>query len=309
MKPYQIIQLPQRLHRQGQIYFNQGRTWLQQNWFSIALVLLLVFVLLKKDVSMEFSMKAGADGHTPTSQATVPPPAQPVKAAQQTADLHTSKPKTAPAKTDKAMLGIAGLMKSTTKENSTSAVHTPPAPYTNGHFANTGFLLNPAYAQTHGVDKHIVNKNNAICKAYVRRFAPVAMAEMRKYGIPASVTLAQALLESDAGGSTLSKRSHNHFGLKCFSKACPQGHCTNHSDDTHKDFFRNFATPWESFRAHSILLTNDRYKHLLKLGQTNYKSWTAGLQKAGYATDPDYAVKLNRIIEEMGLEAYDGQDY
>ena len=141
--------------------------------------------------------------------------------------------------------------------------------------------------------------------SYVRRFAHVAMSEMEQFGIPASITLAQGLLESQAGNSPLAKEANNHFGIKCFSKKCKKGHCRNFSDDHHKDFFRKYPSAWESYRAHSLFLQKDRYKHLLALGKTDYKNWAHGLKKAGYATDPKYAQKLIRLIEGLDLSKYD----
>ena len=142
-------------------------------------------------------------------------------------------------------------------------------------------------------------------EAYVKRFRKVAQAEMRKYGIPASITLAQGLIESNAGESRLTKLNNNHFGMKCFSKKCNKGHCSNFNDDSHKDFFRKYETAWHSFRAHSLLLLNKRYRRLFRLKLTDYKGWATGLQKAGYATDPKYAQKLIHIIEELQLYQYD----
>lgn len=139
---------------------------------------------------------------------------------------------------------------------------------------------------------------------YIKRFKDVARSEMRKYGIPASITLAQGLIESNAGESRLSKENNNHFGLKCFSKSCKKGHCSNFTDDSHKDFFRKFSTSWDSFRAHSLLLTGKRYKALFNHGN-NYEKWAYGLKKAGYATDSRYAEKLIHIIEELKLQQYD----
>jgi len=128
---------------------------------------------------------------------------------------------------------------------------------------------------------------------------------MEKYGIPASVTLAQGLLESDAGESRLARINNNHFGIKCFSKDCSKGHCANFTDDSHKDFFRRYKNVWESYRAHSIFLRKKRYLHLQKLGTTNYVGWSHGLKEAGYATDLRYANKLIEIIEALNLNKYD----
>ena len=130
---------------------------------------------------------------------------------------------------------------------------------------------------------------------------------MRKYGIPASITLAQGLIETNAGDSRLAKQNNNHFGMKCFSKKCGKGHCSNFTDDTHKDFFRKYKSSWESYRAHSQLLIGRRYKHLKKLGNKNYKGWAKGLKKAGYATDRRYAEKLINIIDELKLYRFDNE--
>lgn len=140
---------------------------------------------------------------------------------------------------------------------------------------------------------------------YVDQFKLVALAEMQTHGIPASITLAQGLLESGTGRSTLARKNHNHFGIKCFSKKCRKGHCSNHSDDHHKDFFRIFESPEESYRAHSQVLMKDRYKNLFQLPITDYKGWSHGLRKAGYATDPRYGDKLVRMIDDLELWRYD----
>ena len=141
--------------------------------------------------------------------------------------------------------------------------------------------------------------------AYVDTYKMVALAEMETHGIPASITLAQGLLESGTGRSTLAKKNNNHFGIKCFSKKCRKGHCSNHSDDHHKDFFRKFTSPEESFRAHSKVLMKDRYRSLFSLPITDYTGWAHGLRKAGYATDPRYGDKLVRLIKDLELWRYD----
>ncbi len=127
---------------------------------------------------------------------------------------------------------------------------------------------------------------------------------MEKYGIPASISLAQGLIESRAGSSKLAVNNNNHFGIKCFSRHCRKGHCTNFTDDTHKDFFRKFPSPWESWRAHSQLLSSGRYTKLRKNGR-DYRKWAYGLKSIGYATDRTYAEKLIGIIERYELYKYD----
>ena len=146
-----------------------------------------------------------------------------------------------------------------------------------------------------------INESELANWEYIMRFDEVAQSEMKKFGIPASIKMAQGLIESRAGTSKLATKNNNHFGMKCFSTNCRKGHCTNHTDDSHKDFFRNFPNAWTSWRTHSKLLVSSiRYKPLLKHGN-DYKKWAEGLQKAGYATDKRYADKLIATIEKYEL--------
>ncbi|MFK7946733.1 MAG: glycoside hydrolase family 73 protein [Saprospiraceae bacterium] len=173
------------------------------------------------------------------------------------------------------------------------------------NFANVAIVLNPTYFKRHNIDKKVQKELMNNVKSYVSRYVPVAKIEQNLYGIPTSITLAQGLLESDAGHSRLAKTANNHFGIKCFSRACAKGHCKNYTDDSHKDFFRNYKSAWESYRAHSLFLQKPRYKHLLTLPPTDYKAWAKGLREAGYATDKRYADKLITLIEALDLHQYD----
>ncbi len=139
---------------------------------------------------------------------------------------------------------------------------------------------------------------------YIENFGKVAQVEMQKFGIPASISLAQGLVESRAGHSTLAKRNKNHFGMKCFSKKCRKGHCSNFTDDHHKDFFRIYNNAWESWRAHSEMLASGRYAALKKYGK-DYRQWASGLKNLGYATDRNYAEKLVGMIEKYDLDKFD----
>lgn len=141
-------------------------------------------------------------------------------------------------------------------------------------------------------------------KAYIRRYKEVAVAEMQKFGIPASIKMAQAIIETNAGQSKLATSNNNHFGVKCFSSACAKGHCSNFSDDHHKDFFRKYESAWASWRAHSQLLSQGRYKELAKHGKS-YQAWAKGLSELGYATDPKYTDKLLRTIQQYQLHLLD----
>ena len=148
------------------------------------------------------------------------------------------------------------------------------------------------------------NATDKKIKSYIRRFKDLAIAEKERYGIPASIKMAQAIVESNSGLSGLSKKNNNHFGMKCFSKTCKKGHCSNFGDDSHKDFFRAYGSAWESWRAHSKMIVSGRYKPLLKHGN-DYKAWAKGLKKLGYATAKHYEQTLVSMIEKYHLDTLD----
>lgn len=148
----------------------------------------------------------------------------------------------------------------------------------------------------------VVKSKQEKCWDYVRRFIEVAKAERQKFGIPVSITLAQGLLESDAGESRLTQKANNHFGVKTFNRSVPH---VVMKDDTPNDKFKKYDSAWESFRDHSLLLMRDHYKELQYLSKTDYVGWAQGLQKAGYATDHQYAEKLVKIIENLKLYKFD----
>lgn len=141
-------------------------------------------------------------------------------------------------------------------------------------------------------------------EAYIKQYRDLAVDEMKKYHIPASITLAQGLLESGAGQSTLARKSNNHFGIKCGSDW--QGKTVRHNDDARGECFRAYKHPKQSYEDHSKFLAGrPRYASLFKLKITDYKGWARGLKKAGYATDPRYAQRLIDIIELYDLDKYD----
>lgn len=139
---------------------------------------------------------------------------------------------------------------------------------------------------------------------YLKIFGPIAQREMKEYKIPASITLAQGLLESGFGEGRLALEGNNHFGIKCHRDW--QGGRIYHDDDEKGECFRVYADAGESYRDHSLFLSErDRYAFLFRLGKRDYKAWAKGLKKAGYATDPKYPDKLIRLIERFDLAAYD----
>ena len=148
------------------------------------------------------------------------------------------------------------------------------------------------------------NAQTDASKAYVKRYNKVAMDEMRIYKVPASITLAQGILESGSGNSRLSKEANNHFGIKCGGSWT--GKSITHHDDRRNECFRVYPSPWGSYRDHSKFLNNNkRYSSLFSLKISDYKGWAYGLKKAGYATDKKYPKRLIKIIEEHQLYRYD----
>ena len=138
---------------------------------------------------------------------------------------------------------------------------------------------------------------------YIRKYSATAVREMYRSGVPASITLAQGLLESRYGQSELAVRGNNHFGIKCHDWT---GKKMYYDDDAKGECFRVYSSADESFRDHSDFLRyRDRYKFLFDYDVTDYKSWAYGLKKAGYATDPSYPSKLIKIIEDYHLYDYD----
>ncbi len=138
---------------------------------------------------------------------------------------------------------------------------------------------------------------------YINTYKDAAIREMNRTGVPASITLAQGMIESDYGRSELARRANNHFGIKCHNWNGPSVY---HDDDRRNDCFRKYNDPDESFRDHSdFLTTGSRYSFLFDLPEDDYKGWARGLKKAGYATNPDYANMLIRKIEEQNLMIYD----
>ena len=160
----------------------------------------------------------------------------------------------------------------------------------------------PAAAQ-----KKMQQRTRITREEYIDRYKRIAVAHMERYGIPASITMAQGILESDCGNSFLSLSSNNHFGIKC--KNNWRGERVYHDDDEKGECFRKYATVEESYADHAEFLdSQQRYDSLFAYAPTDYRSWARGLKAAGYATAPDYAERLIRIIEESRLYLLDKDD-
>ncbi|MFO7674131.1 MAG: glucosaminidase domain-containing protein [Lutibacter sp.] len=141
---------------------------------------------------------------------------------------------------------------------------------------------------------------------YINTYKDEAMREMREFKIPASIKLAQGIIESSSGNSDLTKRSNNHFGIKCHKGW--EGEHTLHDDDEKGECFRVYKDPLVSFRDHSLFLTTrSRYANLFTLNSGDYVGWAQGLSEAGYATDRRYPAKLIGLIEKYDLHKYDAE--
>lgn len=203
-------------------------------------------------------------------------------------------------KTEERSIGQSTVAIQTTHQGFNEVAFTnDPAP----HISNLTLVLSPDYGERKGLAKEVIAAKKGRVRSYLNRYAEAARAEMKEFGIPASITLAQGLLESNAGDSKLARVSNNHFGIKCRAK-CLGCTCRNYGDDTRYDMFRVFNSPAESFREHSELLQGSRYKRLKGYGM-DYKKWAHGLRACGYATDKKYGHKLVTIIENLGLDRFD----
>ena len=167
------------------------------------------------------------------------------------------------------------------------------------HLRNLGLLLSLfAFLTVQGQNR------NKQYEDYIKKYRDIAVEEMKRYHIPASITLAQGLLESGAGYGTLARKSNNHFGIKCGSDW--RGKTVKHDDDARNECFRVYKDPKDSYRDHSKFLAGkQRYAFLFDLKITDYKGWARGLKKAGYATNPRYAHQLIDIIQRYNLDKYD----
>lgn len=276
-----IVRIQHAAQRKMQSFQLQAELYFRRYWFRAFLLGLALFLLESKDVSINLNLnsaQASLFGSAPEEVY--------LEAESEAGDV--------PRALNTSLLGSGSPPEQ--KEKS-------PGQKTDHNLANT--FSNMTFSDSKAPSGTREAKRNKQL-AYVKRFAAVAQTEMKKFGIPASVTLAQGLLESNVGESALATRNNNHFGIKCFSRNCRRGHCSNFTDDSHKDFFRTYKSPWESYRAHSLMLYhNKRYKHLFDLNSNDYKSWSYGLKKAGYATDPNYGEKIAGMIEDLDLHQYD----
>lgn len=255
--------------------------FLFRNWFGTCVVMLLLYLVLTREISVSIDVQG--------RQA-------PGWSGLLSGNAHGEFSDQTPLQTPLALGGEASG-KTATKATEQKIKKR------SSDYGNLDFILQPELAHREHVPAAIVEQKYLVCQEYVEQYEELAKQSARLHGIPASITLAQALLESNAGMSKLAEESSNHFGIKCRRK-CIGCTCRNYSDDDRYDMFRVFEAAQESYKAHAMLLNGPRYQHLKKHG-TDYKAWARGLSKAGYATDRNYAVKLVRIIETLRLHQYD----
>ncbi len=272
--------------------------YIRTYWLRAGLMAIVAYLAISKDISIALQFDSA------------PTLTQNVLHTPQSLPMSYKKEETRSQKVSTRPMNVSLLTNKSTPAVSSKKESSPPAALvkdSNEESSKDPNLANTFSNITHKKDESAAKRAAKRKKqlAYVKRFSKVAKTEMEKFGIPASITLAQGLLESNVGASRLATRNNNHFGIKCFSKRCSKGHCSNFTDDSHKDFFRKYKSAWESYRAHSRLLTAKRYNKLYKLKKTDYKEWAKGLKKAGYATDPRYAEKIIALIEDLNLHQYD----
>lgn len=151
-----------------------------------------------------------------------------------------------------------------------------------------------------------VKVTTEIVLAYIDQYKEVAKKNMKNHGVPASIALAQAILESGAGTGDLSSQANNHFGIKCHKDW--NGESVKHDDDEAQECFRKYNKVYDSYEDYAAFLKGRKwYQPLFKLEKNDYKGWAYGLKKAGYATDPNYPSKLIGIIERYQLNKYDAE--
>lgn len=169
----------------------------------------------------------------------------------------------------------------------------------------------PKQVYTNQVTEVIVSSSQTVVSSdvvanYIAKFKDIAMDNMKVYGIPASIVLAQGILESGAGRGDLAIRANNHFGIKCHQGWT--GESVKHDDDAAQECFRKYDNVSESFKDHALFLTGrSRYSKLFGFSKDDYKAWARGLRAAGYATDPKYPDKLISYIQRYKLHQYDDQ--
>jgi len=202
------------------------------------------------------------------------------------------------------LLASCGTKKRTARtQNPERTTQTVKTPDRNGNTPRTDPANKDLYPMPENPGR-FVKFPIASTEEYVETFSEIAQYEMKAFGIPASITLAQGILESGSGKGELTRKTNNHFGIKCHTGW--EGEFDFHDDDERGECFRKYNHPMFSFRDHSIFLSSrSRYKFLFNYRRDDYKKWAHGLRQAGYATDRKYPQKLIYLIERYNLDQFD----
>ena len=202
------------------------------------------------------------------------------------------------------LLASCGTKKRTARtQNPNRTTQTVKTPDRNGNTPRTDPANKDLYPMPENPGR-FVKFPIASTEEYIETFSEIAQYEMKAFGIPASITLAQGILESGSGKGELTRKTNNHFGIKCHTGW--EGEFDFHDDDERGECFRKYNHPMFSFRDHSIFLSSrSRYKFLFNYRRDDYKKWAHGLRQAGYATDRKYPQKLIYLIERYNLDQFD----
>lgn len=203
--------------------------------------------------------------------------------------------------------GTAKSKIKSTKKPAAKAATSQSRPYKRKVESPTAIVIDEKKSKTEILEATSkIKVTTEVVLAYINQFKGVAKDNMTKHGIPASITLAQGILESGAGTGMLCGLANNHFGIKCHKEWT--GPYVRYDDDSLQECFRKYEHAEESYRDHSYFLTSRPwYAALFKLPKDDYKAWAKGLKKAGYATDPKYPDKLIGLIERYQLQQYDAE--
>lgn len=285
-KNFQLLQLKYKavLRRCRPYILSYLRIWLPR----LLMLGLIWFLFVKDRFSVQLHVGQPQDGQ---------PKAAPVK----TKSFETQRVALPPAVVADAPVetNTAGFFASA--RGKTATILTEAEKIEAAKYSNLGFALNPNYVREQGISAAIVAHKRQICADYIEMFMPIAKEEARLFGVPAAITMAQALLESDAGARDLAALENNHFGLKCAKKG-GAARCAKFMEGGQTVYYQVFASPWFSFRANTKLLKSSKYGHLLQLEGTDYENWAYGLQAAGYNNSPKYGQQLIAIIRAFGLD-------
>ena len=303
-----ISNIPIGIKQASEAYLNKFKEYVKQIGTRVLIFSLIALILNQKEFSFHFTIgnsnnKLENKNYTPLKNNISTDPNSTKESAIRTSNINPNEKKWWQSIRDEKE-DIRLKFNLGNSATAVSNVLSPKQQKEAAKFSNLGFLLNPDFARKHKIDPAIVASKNRTCFDYIAKYSSTAQEEAAIFNIPASITLAQGLLESNVGKSTLAVKENNHFGIKC-RKKCLGCRCANYTDDSRYDMFRIFNSAWESYREHSKLLSTKRYKHLTKLKLTDYRQWAIGLQNAGYATDKKYAIKLIEIIEKLKLYRFD----